>query len=156
MNYQYRHGAHVSGVDAQTVGEVCAELEAQHRLTAKDLVEESRPEDAPLHKCFDWNDTTAAEKYREQQARCIIGSVEVVVLPAPEPVRAFLNVERESPKYRSIQAILSDPDDTERMYRTALRELQAFRRKYSNLSQLTPLFEQIDKLVNRKWVEDQF
>ena len=147
MIYQFRQGAHISGADAQTIGEVCAGLEAEHRLTAKDLVEESRPEDARLHKCFDWNDTTAAEKYREQQARGIIGSVVVKLEPAPEPVRAFFNIEHESPRYRAIQTILSDQDDTERLYRTALRELQSFRRKYSNLSQLTPLFDLIDELV---------
>ena len=42
-------------VDAEVAGRVCEELERNGGLTAERLVEASRPEDAPLHKEFEWD-----------------------------------------------------------------------------------------------------
>ena len=51
MVYKKKDGARLK-TDAQTVGEICEKLERNGGLTAKRLVDESRPEDAPLHKEF--------------------------------------------------------------------------------------------------------
>ena len=59
MVYQWKEGARIS-FPAQIAGRVCAALEEQNALTAQRLVDESRPEDAPLHAAFEWNDTIAA------------------------------------------------------------------------------------------------
>ena len=48
--------------DASVVAKVTTELEAKNMLTAHNLVDVSRPEDAPLHGEFEWNDEIAAEK----------------------------------------------------------------------------------------------
>ena len=58
MVYKWDKGSRFS-VSAQVAGEVCEELEKKGELTAKNLVDVSRPEDAPLHKCFNWNDEEA-------------------------------------------------------------------------------------------------
>ena len=55
-------------VDAQTAGEELNRIYTKNgALNPADIVDESRPEDAPLHDCFEWRDDVAAEKYREQQ-----------------------------------------------------------------------------------------
>lgn len=48
------------------------------QVTPGQVVAVSRPQDAPLHPCFEWDDPTAAEKYREDQARYLIRGYEVV------------------------------------------------------------------------------
>jgi hypothetical protein len=63
MVYKWKDAARLK-TDAQTAGEICEKLEKNGGLTAKRLADESRPEDAPLHKEFEWNDATAAEAYR--------------------------------------------------------------------------------------------
>ena len=142
MVYKLKDGARLK-TDAQTAGEICEKLERNGGLTAKRLVDESRPEDAPLHKEFEWDDATAAEAYREEQARYIIRSI--VIQPEPrknDVVRAFFPVA-EQKVFASLPVILSDAKKTNALLDMALRELKAFELKYSTLSQLAPVFEAI-------------
>ena len=44
-------------------------------MDAQTVVDVARPEDAPLHPIFEWNDAEAAEKYRCGQARTLIRAV---------------------------------------------------------------------------------
>lgn len=90
------------GVDAQTAGTELERIRVSYgcnsftALTPKAVVEEARPEDAPLHPAFEWDNDTAAEKYREHQATNLIRRVRVVAAPAPkrQPIdRAHLEPE---------------------------------------------------------------
>ena len=148
MIYKFKSGARCS-VSAQVAGEECAKLEAQGRLTPRNLVEESRPDDAPLHDCFEWDDETAAEKYREAQAGYIIRSIEVVTEEIKEPTRAFVSIVKgNKPKpYKSIEVVLRNRDSREAMLDQALRELESFRHKYEQLSELAEVFSAIEVLV---------
>ena len=144
--FSYADGYH-GVVDAQISGEVCDALSEKGLLTAANLVDVSRPEDAPLHSVFEWVDSVAAEKWREQQARMLIASIRIVVEgKEEEPIKAFFNLEVKEPEYKSLTAILENEDDTERMLRVALRELSAFRRKYGRLKALANVFNAIDQL----------
>lgn len=67
MVYEWKEAAQIKA-DAQKAGEMLENLEKTVGLTPKNLVEASRDESAPLHNEFEWNDTKAAEKYRETQA----------------------------------------------------------------------------------------
>lgn len=146
MQYCWKHGVRAP-VSAQVVGEVCEKLESKGQLTPQKLVDVSRPEDAPLHKAFEWNDEVAAEKYREHQGRYLIRSVEVVRENA-EPTRAFVTLSRTSKEhqYHSIDVVLKSSDDMDLLLQQAKRELAAFRRKYSQLTKLALIFDAIDKL----------
>ena len=64
MVYKKKDGARLK-TDAQTVGDILEKLEKNGGLTAKRLVDESRPEDAPLNKKKKWGDAKAAEAYRK-------------------------------------------------------------------------------------------
>lgn len=89
MIYQWKPGSRFK-VDANTAGAVCGQLEAAGNLSAKSLLDASRPEDAPLHSEFEWNDSIAAEKFREGQARNIINHLVVRLDEKPDtPVRGF-------------------------------------------------------------------
>lgn len=76
------------GVNAQTAGEELDRIRQEHgTLEPGTVVDESRPEAAPLHPAFEWDDPVAAEKYREHQASHLIKQVRVVVQPRdPQPV----------------------------------------------------------------------
>ena len=51
---------------------VSKEIESIQNATPKNILEFARSENTELHKCFEWDDTKAAEKYRLQQARQIV------------------------------------------------------------------------------------
>ena len=137
-------------VEAQDAGE---ELDRIYRkngqLSPQSVVEESRPITAPLHPCFEWDDTVAAEKYRQGQAQEIIR--QIVVAPEsgetqPAAVRAFINISHE---YHPIDVVVQRPDMAEVMMRDALAELKAFQNKYEALSSLQPFFKAIEKVTEQ-------
>ena len=144
MIYQWRHGS-VHKTTAAIAAEVCGRLEAEGRLTARELVNESRAPDAPLHEEFEWRDNVAAEKYRENQARAVISSIEIVA-EEHEPVRAFVHLECRQPQYTAITTVVRNASDTNTMLQNAMRELEAFRRKYYALKEFAELFQKIDEL----------
>lgn len=49
------------------------------KLTPQAVVDEARNPEHPLHACFDWDDETAAEAWRLEQARTLIRSVRVEI-----------------------------------------------------------------------------
>ncbi|MBO5567794.1 MAG: hypothetical protein J6A79_02445 [Clostridia bacterium] len=144
MVYQWKTGSK-HNVDPQIAGEVCAALETVGQLSAANLVEVSRPEDAPLHSEFEWDDTEAAIRWREHQARRIIGHITVVShADETNPIRAFFHLAESDPKYESISTIVQQQDKYDQLLQLALKELNSFRRKYSQLEQLSAVFEAID------------
>lgn len=76
------------------------------RVTAEELVEWDR-----AHGCrvFDWNDTSAAEEWRKQQARCFLNSFRRVF--EGMRVRAFIHVREDETRqiaesgYVTVEAI---------------------------------------------------
>ena len=134
MTYSFKNGSMIR-CDPQKAGEVCEKLAASNSLTAKSLVNVSRPKDAPIHDAFEWDDTKAAELYRETQARLIIRSIVIVDGKTDEKkedvqVRAFFHVEKKSPEYKHIAKIVRTKSDKERLYENMIRDIITFRAKY--------------------------
>ena len=153
----YRWGDHASThkVSAEIAGRVMEELGEGPGLTAQNLVNVSRPEDAPLHPCFEWDDSVAGERYREWQARKLIGAIEIIreETPRNEPVtiRAFHALRTEETEgYEHIETILSDEDKTERLMNLAKRDMSIFKEKYSGLKKLTKVFLAMDDVLEEK------
>lgn len=114
--YSYRpNGVRVPGRSAD---EVYAELERIRRANPKEslsppeVVEASRPEDAPLHSGIEWDDGVAAQQYRNGQVRGIIRSVYVSYAsntdPATEPVPSFVHIEPLN--YQPVSVVVERPD----------------------------------------------
>ena len=151
--YSYRRGFNFK-VPAQVVGETLERLAQSGELTSARFLEVSRPEDAPTHNMFEWNDSVAAERYRLQQSTVAINSVEVqIVNEATATVTsqaAFVNVIRKAPaqsgSFAPIEVALSDENMRNALLGNALNELKAFRRKYNQLSELADVFFEIKKI----------
>ena len=148
MVFQWKQGAHIKA-DAQPAGVLCSRLEAEGRLTARALLDESRDENSLLHGEFEWNDGIAAEKYRENQARHIINCL-VTVHESATPTRSFFNVECKTAEYRSVTAIMQDADGRDQLLSLALRELDAFKRKFNSLSELAAVFAAIEEIQEKR------
>lgn len=144
MVYQLKSGSRIKS-SAAVVGAECERLEREGRLTAKELVNESRPKDAPLHNEFEWNNKVAGELWREHQARHIINSV-VIINERKEPQRVFFNIEVAEHEYHSVKTILQSNDKRTALLRTAMQELRAFEMKYRQLNELCGVFNAIDEL----------
>jgi hypothetical protein len=55
------------------------QLERDGRLTPEDVLNAAEDPSSPLHGWFDWNDDTAAHKYRLEQARMLIRTITVEI-----------------------------------------------------------------------------
>lgn len=153
----YRWGQISYRVPADVAGKVMEELADGPGLTAHNLVDVSRPEDAPLHPCFEWDDSVAAEHYRENQARHIITSIEVVrdeepevdEEPRPVTVQAFHALRREETAgYEHIETIMSDAEKRARLMELARRDMDIFREKYRELDELSKVFSAMDEVLS--------
>jgi hypothetical protein len=142
-------------VNAQAAGEYLEQLEKAHgEITSKLVLDASRSEDALLHPCFEWDDGVAAEKYRETQAGYLIRNLVVKVerdeatpQAAPQSVRAYVNVSAgETGSFIAVATAMSVEETRARVLDNALRELQAFRQKYKDLSELADVFSAISAL----------
>lgn len=148
MTYQWKSGIELYPVTAQKTGETLESIYKKHgELEPETVVEESRPESAPLHPVFEWDDQKAAEKYRVHQAGGLIRAVAVVEQPKngkpAVEVRAFVYVQHT---YTPMHVVKSSVELQEEMLQTALKELNAFRRKYETLKELSPVMDAIAQL----------
>ena len=147
----WRDGYRTS-VKAEDAGLIMKKLENEGRLTPKDLVDEARPIDSPLHKGFEWDDAKAAENYRRQQATQMIRSIVVreseVIENGREDVSVkIFNLPERGGSYESLRTILLDSDKAENLLARAKDELRSFRRKYSQLQRLSQLMSAIDEVL---------
>lgn len=135
--YTFRPNIPKPPVPAQLVGDTLEQIEADHGvIDSRVVLDESRPEDAPLHPCFDWDDASAAEKYRLEQSRALIRSVEIVH-EAPESTGlAFVHVTSEG-GYISAATMQQRSDlyeEADRIYRSRVEAAASQLRKLESLA----------------------
>lgn len=150
MVYQWTSGAHCS-VPAQTAGEEMERIRVRQngRLEAADVVRESRDPAAPLHPEFEWDDDKAADAYRVEQAKYLIRHIAVEMQTRQgddTPVRAFVSVVRDSDRsYTSTAHALSDVELRQQVLASAWRELESWRNRHAELTELAEVFATIDQ-----------
>lgn len=126
-------------------------------LLPRDVVVASKPKRAPLHKEFEWDDSAAAEKFRVQQARHLVMSIEIVTEEAPVvKSRAYeatvLVRTKEHPKprnvYRTREDIMRDPATRSELLARFLRDALVFRRRYNLLSEAAHIIAAMDTVLD--------
>lgn len=161
MGYRFREGFRKS-VRAEVAGAELEAIAAEHEglVEPKAVVNRARPSRAPLHGCFEWDDTRAGEMFRETQARELIRSLVVVQEDAgggAEEVRlAFVHVELadESKGYVTTAQMLSDEDLRSQVLHDALELLNGVKKRFEQLSELREVFAAVARATKRasaKW-----
>ena len=70
MNVSFKMADLYKGVDPYRVYDELAVL--GDNVKPAEIVEAAKDEESELHKCFEWDDTKAAHKYRLTQARTLV------------------------------------------------------------------------------------
>lgn len=95
-----------------------------------------------LHKCFTWNNTEAAEKYRLYEARQISRNLvitqieedeETKIKNSPKIVRALFRTETTG-GYKQTISIMKSDNEYQNLLRMAQRELDSFMMKFAAIS----------------------
>lgn len=148
MTYQWR-GQNRLPVKAQAAGEEIEHLRkrANGPLQPAAVVDAARDEKAVLHPCFEWDDSLAAERHREDQARYLIGALVVKVAPkgVEREARAFVNVVQEDQQgYTALHVALSDAELRKQVLARAWAELKTWQERYRTYSELAEVHAAID------------
>lgn len=133
------------------------ELAIEHgKLTPAIVLARGSDPTSALHSMFTWSDDEAAHLRRLDEARRIIVSVRVHIAPRPDmppiKVRAYASLASDRLSgggYRPIEVVLSEPDARAELLQTALRELDALRKRYAALAELATLFAELDAVQRR-------
>lgn len=102
--------------------------------------------DSELHKCFEWDDRVAAEKYRLSQAQKIIQFIVRVPVSKDKPAVREYQITTQRNTYQPTKSFIVNQNEYEELLKRALAELQAFKNKYKTLSELEEVFKAIDEL----------
>ena len=116
------------------------------------VVNESRDDESVLHNVFCWDDSRAAELWRNKQAGDLIRNIQVVVTneDVKIAVRAFVNVRSNPEGYRSYMPITEAIKNNE-AYKDLLAQAKAdmdgFVSKYSQISELNAVKAEMLKVL---------
>lgn len=123
-----------------------AEILELERITPEKVLERAKDENSELHKCFEWNNDVAAEKYRIIQAGNVVRML--YIEPKGEDTPPVRVLSRTSDTvYQPTRTFLTNTTEYEALLKRALSELESFRNKYKTLSELEQVFEQIDLIT---------
>ena len=137
----------INGVFNADANKVAAEITSiGDEVTPQQIVDKARDSSTELHKCFEWDDSVAAEKYRLCQARKV---VQLLVIDNHDdekepqaPIRLMYKPEGARGYQQTIK-IVQNVDAYQSLLTVALAELQAFKRKYSSLRELDYILDLI-------------
>jgi hypothetical protein len=105
--YQWRiEGGFFDDVDPQVAGEHLDELidKRNEHVTADELVADGKKSDSPIHKCFTWDDTVAAHKWRKKEAKMLTSQL-MSKTPGHRATRSFCWVHH--PKHGGKKVLMS-------------------------------------------------
>lgn len=156
MKYIYKKGRSFP-VDPAVAGQALEVIRSKNNgiLQAANVVNESRPKEAPLHSVFEWDDSIAAEEHRKLQARQLINSVRVVwqsdrqeIKQVPVYVNLIQSDDHER-GYFNITDVMSDANKRAEMARKAWADMIAWKERYKeleNAKEFTSIFQAIQQV----------
>lgn len=78
-HYDFRAKSAIGRETARMIGETLIALGGDKRpVQARELLNAARPKSSPLHRLFEWDNAVAGEKYRLEQARFYLRTIEIV------------------------------------------------------------------------------
>jgi hypothetical protein len=152
--YSFKENTIKFNVNPQDAGEEIEKIIKKYgSCKPEDVVEVARDENNPLHNVFDWDDTSAANKYRLHIARILIGSI-TVTYKYHESVRANYSVkfidstDKENRAYVSIEEAVK-PDYELQFRKEACNYLKVFCKRYESFDYLQTEVQNVRLIIDK-------
>lgn len=137
----------INGIFKANAQKVYEEI-GDRKVTPEEVLEQARnDENSELHKCFEWDDSVAAEKYRLTQARQVIQFLVIKPEKKDEPQVRVFQITTETNNYQPTRLFIQQPDEYKALLQRAKNELSAIKSRYKTLSELEKVFEAIDEII---------
>lgn len=151
--YVWKHGYSARGMEANVIGAYLDRIQSKEALTPKIIVENARSPKSPIHRVFEWDDSAAAEKWREEQAQHLIRHIVIIVSDDADELKqgpAYVSVVIDKQQqYVPTMVAIKSPDLRSQMLEYALRDLQAFEKKYREVFELQEVMGVIHATVGK-------
>lgn len=107
------------------------------RVEPQVVVNESEPDDAPLHGSFEWDDGVAGNAYRLHQARCVIRTVTIKRDSDVDNIPAFVKVEVDGRSfYEKTEVAVSKPDLWAQVMDETTAKMNGFKKRLKGLAEV--------------------
>ena len=142
MIHKWANGSHIK-IDPE---KAFAEIESLPERTPANVLEKARDETTELHKHFEWDDHTAAEKYRLSQARYLLQCMVEIREEKPDAPRRSYEISSERNVYQPRTFFMKNDDEYQVLLNRAKQELYAFKNRYDSIAELEQVFDAINNL----------
>jgi len=149
--YKFRAAEGKFSKKAEIYGRELERIKKEKGLTPENVLKSARKTSSPLHECFNWDDSEAAERYRLLQA----GNLIRIIIVVENEQRAFENVVIKKPNkkdesvYLSQEEVLDSKEYRKQMLIVALRELSFWKSKYQFYAELKGIVKEIKKVEKK-------
>lgn len=119
-------------------------------LVAAEVVEAAKDTANPLHGEFTWDDTEAARKHREMEARTLIRAFVYFEPRIDRTARGYISVPTDRQHgggYRPLAGVLDRPDFVSQLVEEVKKKIESLKVGYRHLTALDPLWIEIDQTV---------
>lgn len=123
-------------------------------LTPRLVVEAAADDTSPLHSLFTWDDTVAAQAFREEQARHVIRSVRVVITTSAARISTVAYIRNPlrdggAQGYTSCVDLREDQEGARMAMRYECRRVLAQLRRARHLALALEVVQEFDDLIER-------
>lgn len=152
--YKAKKNSRFSDNDAQIIGSYLDKKFPGGNCTAEEVVDVAKSSRSPIHKYFDWDDTSAARKYRLQQAgqmiRCVVLNIEDSDNEIPKMVSIKFETNHGIKRsYVNTEKAFNIPDAMDQVLAEAIQNLKGWEKRFrmfKNHEKLSRIFAEIRKL----------
>lgn len=147
--YNWKLKSFAKGIDADSAIQELEKIESLYgSLTPENIVKHSESTDAVLHTLFEWDNSIAAERYRQSQARTILNNIEVTVVSdsGEKNISVYEVVSGDEGRvYKHISALTTN--EIEEIRKTTLSDLNRLKSKLANYNQFNKVVRLIETAV---------
>jgi len=144
-------GHRLSTKEAGLVRKTLEQIRRTGPLTRNRVLDHARDQKSPLHRYFNWNDASEAEKRRLEVAGRLINAVEMIVRYTPQAkpkrIKAYVSISTPNKGRESVPMFqaMSQAQYRQQILQQAFNELAAFQRRYANYQELSQVFDAAEK-----------
>lgn len=151
-------GSHLRTSTVQALGETILQIGTRGKynaIKAEDLVAAAKNPASPLHSEFDWDDESAATKFRITQARYLLRSINVVYTDKAGneiETRAFSHVfdaQEDDLVYVPATKVWTNTEFSKQVKEDARRELRQWTDRYSKYRYLGSAVKSAKAILNK-------
>lgn len=128
--------------------------ENKERVTADMILDSAKRKNSPMHDYFEWDNTVAGKKYREQQARKLIRGITVTIVSRKIEIKSVAYVrdpkcENNEQGYVSVASVRTDEDIARDVLLDEFTRVSGALTRARNLAAVFDLVDDVDAFIEK-------